>query len=38
MRRWFAALPIHQKLVVTALVVTTAALVLANLSLIAIDL
>jgi signal transduction histidine kinase/ActR/RegA family two-component response regulator len=37
-KRWFASLPIHGKLVVTALVVTAVALVVANVSLIAIDL
>jgi signal transduction histidine kinase/CheY-like chemotaxis protein len=38
MRRWLASLPIHQKLVTMALLVTTAALLVANMSLIAIDL
>jgi signal transduction histidine kinase/ActR/RegA family two-component response regulator len=37
-RRWFAQLPIHRKLVVMALEVTTTALVLAMLGLMAIDL
>ena len=37
MKRWFAHLPIHRKLVVTALAVTTAALALATLGLVIID-
>jgi signal transduction histidine kinase/CheY-like chemotaxis protein len=35
--RWFARLPIHQKLVLTALAVTTAALAVATVGLVAID-
>ena len=38
MRRWFARLPIHRKLVAMALVVTAAALVLATTGLILLDL
>jgi hypothetical protein len=38
MRRWFAKLPIHRKLVVVALVVTTAALAVATVGLAALDL
>ena len=38
MKRWFNRLPVHQKLVVMALVVTTAALTLATLGLMAVDL
>jgi hypothetical protein len=38
MKRWFERRPIHQKLVVLALVVTTAALTLAIGGLVAIDL
>ena len=37
MRRWFSRLPIHQKLVVTALAVSTAALAVASLGLLLID-
>ena len=38
MKRWFARLPIHRKLVVVALVVTTVALMIATAGLMAIDL
>ena len=37
MRRWFTRLPIHRKLVVMALLVTTVALLIANLGLLVID-
>jgi signal transduction histidine kinase len=38
MKRWFARLPIHRKLVAIALLVTTAALVVATAGLLALDL
>ena len=37
MKRWFALLPIHQKLVLMALAVTTAALAVATVGLVALD-
>jgi hypothetical protein len=38
MRRWFTRQPIHRKLVVVALLVTTGALVIANTGLVLLDL
>ena len=38
MTRWFGRLPIHQKLVALALVVTSAALLLSTASLVGLDL
>jgi len=37
MRRWFETLPVHRKLVTMALAVTTAALLIATLGLVALD-
>jgi signal transduction histidine kinase len=37
MKRWFTRLPIHRKLVVVALVVSTVALVIANAGLVVVD-